>query len=58
MFLYVFPKLPEQAREDSIHYPQKYGHAISVDHKVLNEENESPLQHRYAVEVQDIYFFD
>ena len=34
--------------------PQQFGGAFTVDHKVLNDENESRLQHRYAVGVQEI----
>ena len=28
-----------------------------ADHKVLNEEDEARLQHRYAGVVQDLYYF-
>ena len=29
---------------------------MTADHKVLSEENESRLQHRHAVVVQDLLF--
>ena len=37
------------ARGGRIHQTQKYGDAVRADHKVHTEENESRLQHRYAV---------
>ena len=46
-----------EARGDRVHHPQKLGDAIAVDHKVLNEENKSRLQHRCAVVVQDLYSY-
>ena len=42
-------------RGDRFHHPQKYGGVVMVDHKVSSAENESRLQHRYAVVVQDLY---
>ena len=35
---------------DCVHHPQQLevGDVITPDHRVLNEENESRLQHRYA----------
>ena len=35
-------------------YRENNGDAVTADHKVLTEENESRLQHRYAVVVRDI----
>ena len=43
------------ARGDSSHLPQIFGAALSADQNVLNEENESRLQHRGAVVVQDLH---
>ena len=40
--------------EGSIPRAEKYGHLITADHKVLNEEGESRNNHRYAVVVQDL----
>ena len=34
-------------------HPRNFGDATTADHKDLNEESESRLQHRYAVVVQD-----
>ena len=33
---------------------QHFVDTITADHKVLNEENESRLHHRYAVVVQEL----
>ena len=33
---------------------ERFGDMIAADHKVLNEEQESRLHHRYAVVVQDL----
>ena len=45
-----------KARGDRIHHPQKFGDAKTADHKIVDEENESRLQHRLAVVLQDIPF--
>ena len=54
------PELPfrnrPEARRDRVHHPRKFGDALTADHKVLNDENGSRLQHRYAVAVQGLYF--
>ena len=34
------------------------GDATTADQRVLNEENDSRLQHRYAVVVQDLDFYE
>ena len=44
------------ARGDCFHLPQIFGDAITADPEVLNDENESRLQHRFAVAVQDPFF--
>ena len=36
------------ARGDRVHHPQKFGDAVKADHEVLNDENDSRLQHRCA----------
>ena len=41
--------------ETVIMYRKKEGDAFTADQKVVNEENESRLQHRYAGVVQDLY---
>ena len=43
-----------EARGDRARHPLKFGDAFTADHKVLSEENESRLHHRYAVVVQDL----
>ena len=43
-----------EARGDRNHHAPKFGDAITADHSILNEENKSGLQHRYAVAVQDL----
>ena len=43
-----------EARGDRVHLPQNFGDAFTADHKVLSEENESRLQHRYADVVRDV----
>ena len=42
-----------ESREDRIPQATHFEDTITTDHKVLNEENESRLFHRYAVVVQD-----
>ena len=59
MKLQAHGKLPElRARPRDrarAHHLQIFGDVKSADHKVLSEENESRLRHRYAVVVQDLY---
>ena len=43
-----------RTRRPYFHQPQKNGDAFTADLKVLSDENESGLQHRYAVVVQDL----
>ena len=40
---------------DRVHLPQNFGDALTAGHKVLNEDNESLLQHHDAVVVQDLH---
>ena len=43
--------------EETVTYTEKMGDAVTADHKkVLNEENESRLQHRHAHVVQGLLF--
>ena len=46
-----------EARGDRIHHRHKSGNAPTADHKIVDEENESRMQHRHAVVVQDIDSF-
>ena len=46
-----------EARGDRIHLQQKLGDAMTADGEVLKEENESRLQHRHTVLVQDRYSY-
>ena len=39
------------------HLPRKFSDAMTADHKFLNEEDESRLQHCYAVVVQGLYSY-
>ena len=44
-----------QSREDGTPEATTFGHTITADHRVLNEENEHHrLHHRYAEVVQDL----
>ena len=43
-----------EARGDRNHLPQKFGDAVTAGHNLLSEENESRLQHRDAVAVQNV----
>ena len=46
-----------EARGDRTHHSQTCGDAITANHKVLNEENESRLQRRCALREQDLYSY-
>ena len=48
------PRLTQCHEETVFIYRENNGDAVTADHKVLTEENESRLQHRYAVVVRDI----
>ena len=41
-------------RADRVKIAERFGDMITADHKVLIEDHESRLQHRYAVVVQDL----
>ena len=43
-----------ESREHSIPQATTFGDTLEADHKVLDEESESRLHHRYAVVVQDL----
>ena len=73
MFRHIFPKirivkfansLPQLRAETSwkheetvLIYHKKTGDGRTADHKVFHEENESRLQHRYGVVVQDLFSY-
>ena len=42
-------------RTDGIAPPTQFAEVIAADHKVSSEDNESRLQHRHGVVVQDVY---
>ena len=50
-------KFTRTTRAPPGHHPQTFGDAMTADHKVLSEENESRLQHRYAAVVEDLYSY-
>ena len=44
-----------EARGDrNHHHALKFSDAFTAGHKILNEENKSRLQHRYAAAVRDL----
>ena len=45
-------KINPEHGADRLQRAEKFGDIIAVDHKILNEENESRLQHWYSVVVQ------
>ena len=46
-----------EARGDRAHHPKFFGNVFTSDHKVLGQENESRLQHRYAGRGAGPFFF-
>ena len=54
MFFYTFSDRSDPSSLQASPGSEHIGHATTADHKVLNEEDESRLQRRYAVVVQDL----
>ena len=50
----AFCRRNSESREDRIPQAAQFGDVITAGHKVLSEENESRLHHRYEVVVQDL----
>ena len=51
--IHSFSEKPDD-RADRFKIAERFGDMITEDHKVLNEDQESKLHHRYAVVLQDL----